>query len=343
MIWQFLAPWWIIFPATLIGLGAIGWQIYLVRLKGRPVITKWLRRAALPVLLALLALGPSLPVGSPVPGAQNLDVIFAVDTTASMGSEDYAGNKLRLDGVKHDLLALSRGLAGAHLELITFDSTANVVLPFTTNTTTFTSAVQTMEREVYSYSSGSAIDKPIDLLSQQLKNSQSSHPERSRLLFYLGDGEQTSNAPVKSFATLAPYLSGGAVLGYGTLKGAKIVKYSGTGNASATDSYGPYVTTIDPKTNTFIPAISKLDETALKKIAGQIAQIYQNRNNGGQINSLLKASKSQHLIDTSIRSSRYLNLYWLFAIPFAGLLFWEWKDIVLLELELGKNKGNSDA
>jgi Ca-activated chloride channel family protein len=335
-----LMAWWIVVPFLILGLAAIGWEGYKSRGEGVRAVLAWVRRAVTLLLLVAIVLGPSVPGGTSSPGVANLDVLFAVDTTASMGANDYADSKLRLDGAKQDLLALAATLEGAHLGLITFDSKANTILPFTADSGTFTSAVQTLNREVAGTSKGSVIDKPIDLITQQLKNSKAAHPERSRLLFYLGDGEQTIDTKVKSFEPISQYVNGGAVLGYGTDEGSKILKYSGLGDSSTASSTNPtYVNTPDPQTKKFVPAISKLDEKALKEIASQLKVTYINRNSGGPAEAVYKESKAQVLIDQGRKITHYINLYWTLAIPFAGLLFWEWKNMLFLVIELRKNQG----
>jgi Ca-activated chloride channel family protein len=324
MKFQPLVTLWLLIPYLLAALGASGWQLWRMRRKGRHVLIKWSRRAALLLLPALVALGPSVLGGTSAPGVSNLDVIFAIDTTPSMGAVDYDGTQQRLDGVKKDLLAMAGKLQGARLEVITFDSDANVILPFTDDPTAFSAAVEGLTPEPSSYSQGSAIDKPISLITQELKNSKTAYPQHERLLFYLGDGEQTISQPVASFAPIAPYLNGGAVLGYGTTTGAKILDYTGLTTSSTASSY---IMTVGSG-NSLTPAISKMDPTALQLIASQLKVSFQDRNQGGSINSVYSASQAPLVVDKSQHIIRYLNLYWLIAIPYAGLLFWEWQSLV---------------
>jgi Ca-activated chloride channel family protein len=335
-----LVSWWLIGAYGIIALGASAWQIWQVRHGGRKVLIKWLRRAALVVFPAILAIGPSIPGGTSSPGVTNLDVIFAVDTTPSMGAQDYDGTQLRLAGVKSDLLSLASKLPGAHLELITFDSNANVILPFTTDATAFQTAVASISPEVSDYSQGSAIDKPIALITQELNNSKLAHPDRQRLLFYLGDGEQTASTAVATFAPIAPDINGGGVLGYGTTAGGKMFNYTG---ADATGVALSYVTTVDPTTGKLVPAVSKIDPTALLLIASQLKVTYADRNQSGPIVGLFQASNAAVTIDRSQHLTRYLNLYWLFAIPFAGLFFWEWQNLVTGLLDLRQHHGGKNA
>ncbi len=344
---QPLVPLWLLIPYLLLTLGAAGWQIWRLwnkdkgkdRIKTRPLLIRWCRRGALLVLPAIIAFGPSVPGGTSAPGVANLDVIFAVDTTPSMGALDYNGTKPRMDGVRQDMLALATKLRGAHLEIIAFDSSANVILPSTTDPTAFATATDGLSPQVSSYSQGSSIDEPINLITQELKNSKTAYPQRNRLLFYLGDGEQTSPTAIESFAPLVPYLSGGGILGYGTTTGAQIPNDTGLGTVSTT----PYIMTVNGTTNTLTPAISHMDPTALQNIATQLKVTYHDRDQGGSVNSVYTASQAPLAVDRSQRIVHYLNLYWLFAIPFAGLLFWEWQLLVVRVFELRQARGGKHA
>jgi len=336
-----LVSWWWIALYLAIVVPAAGWQIWRVWQVNRRdwlVLLPWLRRALLALLPAFLALGPSVPGGTSAPGVANLDVLFAVDTTPSMGALDYDGTQQRIVGVRNDILALAAKLQGAHFELITFDTSANVVLPLTDYSSALSSAVADLSPQFSAYSQGSAIDKPLDLITQELKNSKAANPQRKRLLFYFGDGEQTLNAQVVSFAPLATYLSGGAVLGYGTTQGAQMINYTNI-DPVATNQVASYITTLSPATGQPTPAVSKLNPSTLQTMADQLNVTYQDRDAGGSINSVYQASQTPLVIDHSQHIVRYLNLYWLLAIPLVGLLFWEWQALVIKLFELRRHKG----
>jgi len=347
MKFQPLLPLWLAIPYLLLTLGAAGWQIWRLwskskgkdKAKTQPLLIRWCRRGALLVLPAIIAFGPSVPGGTSAPGVANLDVIFAVDTTPSMGALDYNGTKARMVGVQKDMLALATKLRGAHLEIISFDSSANVILPSTTDQTAFATAVDGLTPQVSSYSQGSSIDEPLGLLTQELKNSKTAYPQRNRLVFYIGDGEQTSPTAVASFAPLTPYLSGGGVLGYGTPTGAQMPNNTDLGTAGKT----PYIMTVNGTTGTLAPAISHMDPNALQTIASQLKVTYRDRNQGGAINSVYNASQAKLAVDHSQHIVHYLNLYWLLAIPFAGLLFWEWQALITRVLELWQVRGDKHA
>lgn len=338
MRFQLLFGWWLLLIFIIVALAAISWHLRYIWSEDLAARYLWMRRAVMVVLLLFIVLGPSVPGGTSSPGVANLDVVFAVDTTASMGANDYNGVDLRLEGAKKDMLTIGDTLKGAHFAIVTFDSKASVLLPYTTDYATFTGAVQTFNRELYNTSNGSSIDKPIDVVGKQLKNSKSAYPERLRMLFYLGDGEQTAKDKPKTFAGLSQYTDGGAVLGYGTAKGAQIFKYTGIGATASGDANSKLIMTPDPQTKKLVPAVSKLNETQLKVIAEQLNVTYKNRNSGGSTAAVVKASKAELLINRSKHVVHYLNIYWFFAIPFTVLLFWEWKTIVLTNVALYKAK-----
>lgn len=337
---QSLIVWWLLIPLVLLGVGALAWYIYGLRKGSRDELYVWIRRSAIFLLLVIVALGPSVPGGTSSPGVANLEVVIAVDTTSSMGAIDYADEKQRLDGVKKDLLALGEKLRGAHFALITFDSKANLALPSTPDSATFATAVNALSLEIYGTSKGSVIDKPTELSLQQLKKSKATDPDRSRLFFYVGDGEQTTDADVGSFNELKPFIGGGAVLGYGTSNGAKMIRNTGLNH---TTTEPQYVNTFDATTKKPVPAVSKTDEQALKNIATELGVAYRNRNSGGSVDDIYKASNAQLLVDHSKKVTHYINLYWLFAIPLAGLIFWEWKQVLLLLIKLQREQKGRHA
>lgn len=342
MILQPITGWWLLLPMIIVAGGYMVWLIFQERKRRSVEYAAWIRRGALVALLALIVAGPSMPGGTTSPGVANLDIVFVVDTTASMGAEDYKTNKQRIEGVKTDLELLAQRFAGAHVAVITFDARAEVLLPFTTDQATLGAAIKSLNQEMFNTSIGTSIDRPIELISQQLKNSKQAYPQRQRLLFYFGDGEQTTKEQPKSFASLASYLNGGAVLGYGTTQGGKMIKYTGLeGLRTDRASNVSYIQTPNPTTKQFVPAVSKIDEQKLKDIANQLGIAYVNRNRGGDIGATFSASRADVLIDKSKKITHYVNMYWIFAVPLVGLVFWEWHKILGLYTELKRSERKS--
>ncbi len=301
----------IVLAALLVAaLALLGWRCWGMR-KDLQARRHFIIRCSIILLVFLMAIGISIPGGTSPPGMLNLDIVFAVDTTASMGAEDY-GSKLRLEGVKTDLLAMAERFKGARMTLIGFDSTDHLLLPFTSDTAAFSTAVNTMEREVYAYSSGSSIDQPIKAIQKQLQNSQTAHPKRGRLVFYLGDGEQTASKQPASFASLTPYMNGGLVLGYGTSAGGKIRKFTGYSDGIVYGS--PYILEFSKEVMNEVPAVSKINEDNLRQIADQLKVNYEKREPNSNVTKLVTASKAEKIADRSREVTHYQSLYWLFAI-----------------------------
>lgn len=339
MKFQPLAPWWLIVGYGLIFIGIIGWQFWQLsreQRKNRLVTQKWIRRTVLLFLPLLIALGPSVQGGVSAPGIANIDIVFAIDTTPSIAALDYVDGKQRLEGVKQDLLALGNELKGAQIEIITFDSSASVILPPTNDRTVFTTAVQSLTPQISSYSRGSDINEPIELIAKQLSDMKDVYPQHYRMLFFISDGEQTASDSIEAFEPIKEFIDGGAVLGYGTAAGARMPAYSGLEFGTETPS--KFVKTIDPASNAEADAISKANPETLQQIANDLGISYQDRNSGGPIDPTIDASKAKLLVDLSKRVVHYINLYWLLAIPYTGLILWEWLDVVTKLFELRQPK-----
>lgn len=330
-----LVPLWMLLPFVIV-LGVALWQLWRVRKKGKTLVLRWARRVAIVVLLILVCIGPSVQGGKSSLGVANLDVIFAVDTTPSMGAMDYNGESQRMEGVRNDILALAQKMEGASFEVITFDASANLIVPFTNDMTVLKSGVQGLVPDVSAYSLGTSPDKPVSAVVDEFKTSKKVDPERKRLLFYLGDGEKTTSGATESFEPIKQYLSGGAVLGYGTPEGARVVKYSGPGEIPDATSY---LLTLNPASSKMEPVVSKADSASLESIAQQMKLTYHDRNESGSIDDVYSESRVPLSIDESKHIVHYFNLYWLFAIPLTVLIFWEWQILVVTLLKLRKKKG----
>lgn len=225
-------------------------------------------------LLFVVALRPGLPGPAEQARAANLSVYFVVDTTTSIVAEDYGSGHTRLDGVRADILAVSAQLPGARYSVLTFDADTRVRLPLTTDTTALETAVETLAPQPSEFSHGSSVTQARDRLAALLARSAASHPDRGRLVFYLGDGEQTAATEPEPFALAPGLVQGGGVLGYGTEHGGRMV--------TTLSRYGAEVGYVkDPRTGA--DAISVIDERQLRDIAEQLGVPYTRRSDGDPI------------------------------------------------------------
>jgi len=168
--------------------------IALVKAKGRD---KALGAMRLVMLLAcfVMFLRPGIPGGATETLATDTDIVLVVDTTASIVAEDWNGDEPRLDGVRADVQAIVDEYPGARFALITFDASADLRMPLTTDTTALVSSLEVLRPEVTSQSRGSSIGIANQLLTDTLSNAAEASPDRSRMVFYFGDGEQTVTSP----------------------------------------------------------------------------------------------------------------------------------------------------
>lgn len=261
------------------------------------------------MLLILIGLRPTLPGNdSASAGNNNLDVLFVVDTTLSMLAEDYNSGDIRLNGVKSDIAAITRQLAGARFGLITFDNTAVLSVPFTTDTTAVVSAAEVLYPINSKYAAGTSLDVPIELAKNTLESA-ATKIGRVQVVFLMSDGEQTAQQDPSSFSELEVLVGAGSVLGYGTAGGGRIVKL---------DSFNK------PAGYMQWDAISKIDENNLRKIADDIGINYHHRQESDDASSLVSDIRPRIAQAASERSVDVRQeIYWVFATIFICLLLWE--------------------
>lgn len=283
----------------------------------------WARRTALVAVLAVVGLGPSVPVTERDTSVANVDMFFVVDRTGSMAAEDFDGTDERLVGVRHDIASLTGDIPGARYSIISFDSQASRQLPLTTDARAITSWADTFKREITLYSKGSLTDRPLDELSAALQGAATDRPSNVRLVFFLSDGEQTASGEPRSYEDLAPFVDGGAVLGYGTPEGGRMKEYA-PGEDPATAAYikDPSRATI---TDTESPdALSVIDEENLRAVATQLGVPYVHRETAGPTAELVAGVDPQQVAADGRRAvTSYRPVVWPLALVAAVLLGFE--------------------
>lgn len=285
----------------------------------------WLRRGLMALALVGIALGPAVP-SSTRTVESNVEMFFVVDRTGSIAAEDYDGSRPRIEGVGQDVTALVDAMPGARYSVIGFDSQATRQLPLTTDARAVRSWAQTLRQEITYYSSGSAIDRPLEALESALEGAAERNPENVRLVFLLSDGEDTrgedgEDSPTESFEPLAELVDGGAVLGYGTAEGGQMRSYDGT-SATGPGTDAPWI--VDPTQPGNPPAVSRIDESALLRVADELGVEYVHRDEPGGLEELV-AGVDAELIATDGRRdvSVYEDASWPLAGVLALLLAWE--------------------
>jgi Ca-activated chloride channel family protein len=324
-------PAWIMLPlsaAVMLLLGLLVFRAYRRGPHGGSgAVRDWLLRGVLVLLVLGAAARPGIPGGNAEAATADVNVFFVVDTTSSIAAEDYGNSLPRLEGVRADIRAIAEGLAGARFSLITFDTNAAVRMPLTTDTTALDTLVEVLEPQVAAYSKGSSVTVAAKLLDGRLRTARDSTPERPRLVFYLGDGEQTSGKPPAPIRLDKGLVSGGAVLGYGTAAGGRMKENSGPGP----DDDAGYIP--DRSGGAGRDALSVIDEGQLRQIAGDLGIPYVHRSAGDAAAAMLQDANPGSLQrgegDGSLGGRT--ELYWILA---AGAFLLALRETVLVLRQL---------
>lgn len=300
----------------------------------------WVRRTAMVACVVIIGLCPAVPSTENNGLVSNAELYFVVDRTGSMAAEDYNGSAPRLEGVAHDMVALTQELPGSRYAIIAFDSQSTRQLPLTTDARAVRSWADTVRQEITAYSAGSSIDRPLDQLRTTLEAAAERNPSNVRLVFFMSDGENTDGSASSadggfaSFADLAPLIDGGAVLGYGTAEGGRMRSYDGTSSTGyGTDA--PYITDASGA-----DAISRIDENNLRTVADQMGIQYAHRIAPDDLGALVADIDLEAISDDGRRDlTTYADVYWPAAVLLAALLAWEAWD---LSREVPKRKRDNE-
>ena len=273
------------------------------------------------ILLFIINLRFMIPNGENMAIASDLSVLFVIDTSVSMRALDYDGNKERFEGVINDCCYIVDELSNSKFSIITFSDTAQKVIPFTNDTDMVQAELKAISLENDLYAKGSSMNIVKDTLEKSLIEEKERQNEDTKLIvFFITDGEITKEGEnLESFSNLSQYISDGAVMGYGTKDGGKMVN-STYSNQPNSDFY--YIYYYDDNTYQKVTAISKIDENNLKKIASDLKIDYIQMSEKSNIDGKLKQIKN---IESSSQGQEekintYQDIYYYFAIPLVILL-----------------------
>ena len=313
------APLPLLLVFSALGLAMIWWPAG-PRERSEPLVARG-RRTAMVVLLLIAALRPAIPGDDVRVDASAVDVYLVVDTTSSVMARDYGDARPRLEGVRADIKALTTQLTGARFALVTFDIDTTVRLPLTSDGAAVSAAADTLRPETSVWSRGSSVSIARDQLRTALERGRDAHPERARLVFYFGDGEQTTAQDPRPFEIASQLINGGAVLGYGTAAGGRMA-------ITAAFETGDIV---DPSTGQ--PAISVIDEEQLAAIANQLGVPYLHRTVDDWGLAIVEAVRLKELAPLRATDSGEIvggraELGWVALLLLAVLAAWEIGSLV---------------
>ncbi|KAB1643596.1 vWA domain-containing protein [Gulosibacter chungangensis] len=300
MIFNPMLPVWLL---VVIGAVLLGWVGYCLVRAPRRARMLWLGRGVMVLALIGALLRPGIGAVATEVADESVDVLFVVDTSASAAAEDWASSEPRLAGMQSDIASLAQQHPGARYSLVSFGSGAVQRLPFTTDVSALEHAVYSLQPEELLFASGTSIGAAAELVTEILSSAAREYPDRVRVVYYLGDGEQTADGAPESFADSADLLQGGAVLGYGTSEGGRMLEYDRYG------STGSYVRGIGGE-----EAISRIEEANLQDIAEQLEVPYTLRTAAeGPLAAEVDPGRGQSLDGAATQLTTF-PLYWVFAL-----------------------------
>ena len=272
------------------------------------------------ILLFVINLRFMIPNGEAIAINSDVSVLFVIDTSVSMRALDYKGNKERFEGVINDCCYIVDELSSCKFSIITFGDTAKKVIPFTNDTDMVQAELRAISLEDDYYAKGSSMNLVKDTLEKTLKDESKRKNENEKfIVFFISDGEITKeNEVLNSFDSIKKYISNGAVMGYGTTTGGKMVSNINKDDPSSEFYYIYYYDDNYEK----ITAISKIDEKNLKQIALDLGVEYIQMTKTSNIDHILSKTKQEVTKSQSTQDkiNSYQDIYYYFAIPLVVLL-----------------------
>lgn len=271
------------------------------------------RRIGIVVALVLILLQPGLGTRAAPSQLSDIEVLVVVDRTRSMAALDYQDGP-RIYGAQRDLTELADALPGARFALLTYGAEVELELPFTSDATTFGTGIQTLRLEGPFDGNGSRADRPLEAMREILERADEQHPDRRRIVVYVGDGENTAESGEQaSFDEIEDLVDGGIVLGYGTEEGAKMPEAD---DLSTEDGY-----IYDQDTGE--DAISRIDEDNLRAIADELGIDYAHRTEPGGMGRIADEFEATYAVDEGEDAPAEHDLTWLFGLVLLGLVLIE--------------------
>ena len=272
------------------------------------------------ILLFIINLRFMLPNGEATAINSNLNILFVIDKSVSMRALDYNGSNERFEAVIQDCCYITNELSNCKFSIITFGDTAKQVIPFTTDIDMVQAELKSIKLENDFYASGTSINLVKDILYKTVeKQSKKADDNSKNILFFITDGEITKeNEVLESFSNIKQYVSNGAVLGYGTTEGGKMVN-SIYEDEPSSEYYYLYYYDDNYQMQT---AISKLNEKNLKQIASDIGidyiQMSKTSNIDYKISNIKEQISSSQTAEEKVSS--YKDTYYYFGIPLIVLV-----------------------
>lgn len=292
--------------------------VILIVFKRRGVMP-YIRQILIVALLFIINLRPMYPSDNILVQKQKMDlnVIIVIDDTLSMLGNDQEGYDTRLDRAKADVNYILENLPGAKFSIISFNNHSHILTPFTDSLDYIRNAVDSIYPLSPSFASGTNITVCVDSIEEVIEQSLNHNEETKIVIFFLSDGENTDTSRRNvDFTDIGENISGGAVMGYGTERGAHMLYY----NELRDTTY----MVMDNSVGGNMEAITRLDEDNMRDVASQMGVPYINMNSGNPLEEVITQLREGNLTDPEDEVKQgYVDAYYIFMIPLALLTAYE--------------------
>ncbi|MBQ2803714.1 MAG: VWA domain-containing protein [Lachnospiraceae bacterium] len=303
----------IINPIIPIWLMAIVCVLFL--LCKRKGIFSYIRQIAIVILLFVINLRMMLPGGEAPMTSAGADVLFVIDNTISMLAEDYDGNSRRIDAVKEDCRYIMEQFPGASYSMISFGNKVHTMFPYTIDQSIVAPALDSLNGQSSFHASGTSLNEVMEFLLDTLDNTR----ENYQIVFFISDGEITTEEKLQVYSELKQYVDAGAVLGYGTTAGGpmQVIPFAGS------EDPPEYLYEYDENFYERL-SLSKIDENNLKSIASDLGVKYIHMTKQSAIYdeiAKIQVSMEHSVKETQMDSTNgYIDIYYFFVVPLLLLL-----------------------
>lgn len=291
--------------------------VVLIVFKRRGVIP-YIRQIAAVLLLFVVNLRPMYPSDNITVKASKMDinVIIVVDDTISMLGDDQQGYDTRLDKAKADIAVIMENLPGARFSIVAFNNNVHVMTPLTDSIDYINNAIDSIYPLSPTYATGTNISDCVRTLEDILEDAKGEDGNTEVVLFFMSDGENTDNNRLRSFTSLQDYLSGGAVMGYGTSRGGHMLYYNRL--------HDQYQRVMDGASD----AVTRIDEDNLESMALDMDIPYINMSQDGALEPVLESIREMHEAEPEDDTRQgYVDVYYVFMIPLAILVAYEFVSL----------------
>ena len=234
-----------------------------------------------------------------------LDVLFVLDTTLSMWAEDYQDDS-RMNGAIETMEFIMEEMNGSSFALITFGNKSEIKLPITQDAQSIDDAIKAIRIPDKWLAGGTSLNAPFENMEYMLSH-MGKEEGHERIVFFLSDGEITVDEEMIDFKDMASMIDGGAVLGFGTKKGATI-----------TDKYGSKLFDYD----TFSDAVTRLDMDSLNELADALEIDCIQMENKKDVSEVIgkAVANAEEVLANRDDLDNYDDIYFMFVPGFMILL-----------------------